>query len=205
MQTDPEELSAKAKARRAPRTPGVYLMKDAEGLVIYVGKAKNLKKRLDSYFVPRARLAPKVAAMMDRVRDLEWHEVRSETEALLLEGKLIKRWRPKWNILFRDDKQFPQIRVDITDPIPRFRIVRSRTTESCRYYGPFPHQQAVRRTLTAMRKKFGVILAETTPEILPDGRWRLFNDARAEIQKFPNEVTVEEYGERVQRACEFLE
>jgi excinuclease ABC subunit C len=205
MQTNPEELSAKAKARRAPRTPGVYLMKDAAGLVIYVGKAKNLKKRLDSYFVPRARLAPKVAAMMDRVRDLEWHEVRSETEALLLEGKLIKRWRPKWNILFRDDKQFPQIRVDITDPIPRFRIVRSRTTESCRYYGPFPHQQAVRRTLTAMRKKFGVILAETTPEILPDGRWRLFNDARAEIQKFPNEVTVEEYGERVQRACEFLE
>jgi len=129
MQTNPEELSAKAKARRAPRTPGVYLMKDAAGLVIYVGKAKNLKKRLDSYFVPRARLAPKVAAMMDRVRDLEWHEVRSETEALLLEGKLIKRWRPKWNILFRDDKQFPQIRVDITDPIPRFRIVRSRTTE----------------------------------------------------------------------------
>ncbi|NBP90215.1 MAG: excinuclease ABC subunit UvrC, partial [Opitutae bacterium] len=84
MQTNPEELSAKAKARRAPRTPGVYLMKDAAGLVIYVGKAKNLKKRLDSYFVPRARLAPKVAAMMDRVRDLEWHEVRSETEALLL-------------------------------------------------------------------------------------------------------------------------
>ena len=118
---------------------------------------------------------------------------------------MIKRWRPKWNILFRDDKQFPQIRVDITDPIPRFRIVRSRTTESCRYYGPFPHQQAVRRTLTAMRKKFGVILAETNPEPLPDGRWRLFNDARAEIQKFPNEVTVEEYGERVQKACEFLE
>ncbi|MEY4033963.1 MAG: hypothetical protein RL492_1157 [Verrucomicrobiota bacterium] len=205
MQTDREELSPKAKARRAPRTPGVYLMKDAAGLVVYVGKAKDLRRRLDSYFVTASRLAPKVAAMMERVRDLEWHEVRTETEALLLEGKLIKRWRPKWNILFRDDKQFPQIRVDLADPIPRFRIVRARTTEACRYYGPFPHQQAVRRTLTEMRKQFGIILAEANPTPLPDGRWRLFDDARAEIQKFPNEVTVEEYAERVRLACDFLE
>ena len=102
MQTDREELSPKAKARRAPHTPGVYLMKDAAGLVVYVGKAKDLKKRLASYFVPRQRMTPKVAAMMDTVADMEWHEVRSETEALLLEGKLIKRWRPRWNILVRD-------------------------------------------------------------------------------------------------------
>ena len=180
-------------------------MKDAAGLVVYVGKAKDLRRRLDSYFVTPARLAPKVAAMMERVKDLEWHEVRSETEALLLEGKLIKHWRPKWNILFRDDKQFPQIRVDIADPIPRFRIVRARTTEACRYFGPFPHQQAVRRTLTEMRKKFGIVLAEANPQLQPDGRWKLFDDARAEIQKFPNEVTVAEYAERVQQACAFLE
>ena len=79
MQTDREELSPKAKARRAPHTPGVYLMKDAAGLVVYVGKAKDLKKRLASYFVPRQRMTPKVAAMMDTVADMEWHEVRSET------------------------------------------------------------------------------------------------------------------------------
>ena len=205
MQTDREELSPKAKARRAPRNPGVYLMKDAAGLVVYVGKAKDLRRRLDSYFVTPARLAPTVAAMMERVKDLEWHEVRSETEALLLEGKLIKHWRPKWNILFRDDKQFPQIRVDVADPIPRFRIVRARTTESCRYFGPFPHQQAVRRTLTEMRKKFGIVLAEANPQPLADGKWKLFDDARAEIQKFPNEVTVAEYAERVKQACDFLE
>ena len=78
MQTDREELSPKAKARRAPHTPGVYLMKDAAGLVVYVGKAKDLKKRLASYFVPRQRMTPKVAAMMDTVADMEWHEVRSE-------------------------------------------------------------------------------------------------------------------------------
>ncbi|MEY2751711.1 MAG: hypothetical protein RLZZ550_1682 [Verrucomicrobiota bacterium] len=205
MQTDREELSPKAKARRAPHTPGVYLMKDPAGLVVYVGKAKDLKKRLASYFIPRARMTPKVAAMMDTVADLEWHEVRSETEALLLEGKLIKRWRPRWNILFRDDKQFPQIRVDLGDPIPRFRIVRARTTESARYFGPFPHQQAVRRTINEMRKKFGILLADATPAPLPDGRWRLYGDLRSQIQKFPNEVTAEEYGARVTAACAFLE
>jgi excinuclease ABC subunit C len=205
MQTDREELSPKAKARRAPHTPGVYLMKDPAGLVVYVGKAKDLKKRLASYFIPRPRMTPKVAAMMDTVADLEWHEVRSETEALLLEGKLIKRWRPRWNILFRDDKQFPQIRVDLADPIPRFRIVRARNSDSARYFGPFPHQQAVRRTINEMRKKFGILLVDANPAPLPDGRWRLYGDVRSQIQKFPNEVTAEEYGERVTAACAFLE
>ena len=205
MQTDREELSPKAKARRAPHTPGVYLMKDPAGLVVYVGKAKDLKKRLASYFIPRQRMTPKVAAMMDTVADLEWHEVRSETEALLLEGKLIKRWRPRWNILFRDDKQFPQIRVDLADPIPRFRIVRARNSDSARYFGPFPHQQAVRRTINEMRKKFGILLVDANPTPLPDGRWRLYGDVRSQIQKFPNEVTAEEYGERVTAACAFLE
>ena len=205
MQTDREELSPKAKARRAPHTPGVYLMKDPAGLVVYVGKAKDLKKRLASYFIPRQRMTPKVAAMMDTVADLEWHEVRSETEALLLEGKLIKRWRPRWNILFRDDKQFPQIRVDLADPIPRFRIVRARNSDSARYFGPFPHQQAVRRTINEMRKKFGILLVDANPAPLPDGRWRLYGDVRSQIQTFPNEVTAEEYGERVTAACAFLE
>jgi excinuclease ABC subunit C len=205
MQTDREELSPKAKARRAPHTPGVYLMKDAAGLVVYVGKAKDLKKRLASYFVPRQRMTPKVAAMMDTVADMEWHEVRSETEALLLEGKLIKRWRPRWNILFRDDKQFPQVRVDLADPLPRFRIVRARTTDACRYFGPFPHQQAVRRTLNEMRKKFGILLADSNPVAQPDGTWKLYDDARSEIQKHANVVTTEEYAARVTEACAFLE
>ena len=205
MQTDREELSPKAKARRAPHTPGVYLMKDAAGLVVYVGKAKDLKKRLASYFVPRQRMTPKVAAMMDTVADMEWHEVRSETEALLLEGKLIKRWRPRWNILFRDDKQFPQVRVDLADALPKFRIVRARTTDACRYFGPFPHQQAVRRTLNEMRKKFGILLADSTPTALPDGTWKLYDDARSEIQKHANVVTTDEYAARVTEACAFLE
>ncbi|MFZ9343634.1 MAG: excinuclease ABC subunit UvrC [Opitutales bacterium] len=205
MQTGREELSPKARARRAPRAPGVYLMRDAAGLVVYVGKAKDLKRRLASYFAPRTRLTPKVAAMMDTVRDLEWHEVRSETESLLLEGRLIKRWRPRWNILFRDDKQFPQIRVDLQDPIPRFRIVRQRTSETARHYGPFPHQRAVRRALNEMRSKFGILLGDAAPERMPDGRWRLYSGARAQIQRHENEVTEQDYRRRVEEACAFLD
>jgi excinuclease ABC subunit C len=101
-------------------------MRDNAGRVIYVGKAKALRVRLASYFRAGARHGPKVAALVASVASLEWHVVRSETEALLLEGRLIKRWRPRWNVLLRDDKQFLQIRVDLDDPLPRFRLVRAR-------------------------------------------------------------------------------
>ena len=133
METDREDLSPKATARGGPHTPGVYLMKDPAGMVVYVGKAKDLKKRLASYFIPRQRMTPKVAAMMDTVADLEWHEVRFETEALLLEVKRIKRCRPCWNILFRDDQHLRQIRVDLAHPIPRFLLACARHSDSARY------------------------------------------------------------------------
>ncbi|MFM9168429.1 MAG: helix-hairpin-helix domain-containing protein, partial [Verrucomicrobiota bacterium] len=107
--------------------------------------------------------------------------------------------------LFRDDKQFPQIRVDLQDPVPRFRIVRVRTSETARHYGPFPHQRAVRRALNEMRTKFGILLGDAAPERLADGRWRLYSGARAEIQRHPNEVTEEEYRARVDAACAFLD
>ena len=99
----------KEKLRQLPHRPGVYLMKDRFGSILYVGKAKDLKKRASSYFQRGRRhqiAQPKIAAMISLVRDLDWVEVRSETEALLLEGKLIKDWRPKYNTDFVDDKRF---------------------------------------------------------------------------------------------------
>lgn len=198
-------MSPRARARQAPREPGVYLMRDVSGRVIYVGKANSLRVRLASYFRAGARHGPKVAALVASVASLEWHEVRSETEALLLEGRLIKRWRPRWNVLLRDDKQFLQIRVDLDDPLPRFRLVRARTSESARYFGPFPHAPQVRRTLREMRRRFGILQGDAEPERLPDGRWRLYADARAEIQAHPNEVTESDYAARVAQACAFLE
>lgn len=199
--------SLKAKVRALPRKPGVYLMKDRLGTIIYVGKAKNLKNRVSTYFQPgrRPMLSPKIKMLVELIADFDFRVVRSETEALLLEGRLIKELMPKYNTLFTDDKQFIQIRVDPAAELPAFRLVRVRTTDKARYFGPFPHTTGVRRTLAQLRKKFGVLLGDTHPQKLDDGRWRLYNDARAEIYGFANEVSAEEYRSRVDAACEFLE
>ena len=199
--------SLKSKVRALPRKPGVYLMKDRLGSVIYVGKAKILKNRVSSYFQPgrRGMLSPKIRMMVELVADFDFHIVRSETEALLLEGRLIKELKPKYNTDFTDDKQFIQIRVDLNAELPVFRLVRVRTTDKARYFGPFPRSTEVRRTLLQIRKKFGIVLGDTHPQKLPDGRWRLYADARAEIYGHANELTTEEYRERVDAACEFLE
>lgn len=201
------EESLKEKVRALPRKPGVYLMKDRLGTIIYVGKAKNLKNRVSSYFQPgrRPMLAPKIRTLVELIADFEFHVVRSETEALLLEGRLIKELKPKYNTLFLDDKQFIQIRVDLQATLPAFRLVRVRTTDKARYFGPFPHSSGVRKTLAQLRKKFGILLGDTHPQPLPDGRWRLYNDVRAEIYGHANEVSTEEYRSRVDAACDFLE
>ncbi|MCD8298898.1 MAG: excinuclease ABC subunit UvrC [Opitutae bacterium] len=201
------EETLKEKVRKLPRKPGVYLMKDRLGTIIYVGKAKNLKNRVSSYFQKgrRPMMAPKIKMLVELISDFEFHVVRSETEALLLEGRLIKELKPKYNTDFTDDKQFIQIRVDLQAEMPAFRVVRVRTTDRARYFGPFPHSTEVRRTLSQLRKKFGIVLGDTHPQKLPDGRWRLYNDVRAEIYGHANELSAEEYRARVAAACDFLE
>ncbi|HLS27793.1 MAG TPA: excinuclease ABC subunit UvrC [Opitutales bacterium] len=197
----------KEKVRRLPDRPGVYLMKDRFGRIIYVGKAKSLKKRVATYFQASRQSThhPKVRALVEVIADFDIVEVKNETEALLLEGKLIKEWKPRYNTLFTDDKRFLILRVDIQSPIPRFRLTRLRKEDGSRYFGPFAYSGPLRRTLAEIRKKFGVILGDVTPQKLPDGRYRLYNDVRSDLFEFPNVVTPEEYRERVDKACEFLE
>ncbi len=197
----------KEKVRRLPPGPGVYLMKDRLGTILYVGKAKNLKKRVSTYFQPsRSRLNhPKIRALVSMIRDFEVLEVKSESEAILLEGRLIKEWKPRYNTDFTDDKRFLLVRVDTGAKIPKFRLVRNRTDDRSRYFGPFAHAGPLRKTLHELRRKFGVVLSDASPARLPGGRFRLYNDVRGELYGFPNEVTVEEYRERVEKACEFLE
>ena len=110
------------KVHEVPHKPGVYLMRDRFNRVIYVGKARDLRKRVSSYFLP-SKLAVadlKTRAMLESVWDFETHTVRSEAESLLLEGKLIKEYRPRYNISFRDDKRFLLVKVDLTEEWPRF-------------------------------------------------------------------------------------
>jgi len=199
----------KEKVRRLPDRPGVYLMKDRLGRIIYVGKAKSLKRRVASYFQPSRAWAsaqtPKIRALIGMIADFAVHEVRSEPEALLLEGKLIKQWRPRYNTDFTDDKRFLLVRVDPREPLPRFRLTRLRQDDRSRYFGPFAHSGLLRRTLAQMRRRFGILLGDAIPRRLDDGRWLLYDDVRRDLYGFPNEVTEDEYRLRLEEACTFLE
>ena len=199
----------KEKVRALPDGPGVYLMKDRLGRIIYVGKAKSLKKRVSTYFQPgRARALrhqPKIRTLIEMITDFDLIEVKSEPEALLLEGKLIKQWRPKYNTDFTDDKRFLLVRLDLDAPLPRFVLTRFRKDTRSRYFGPFAHSGLLRKTLASMRKKFGILLADTTPIKISADTWQLYDDARADISGWPNMVTEEEYRRRVVPAAEFLD
>ena len=206
MQNERNELSK--IVRSLPQSSGVYLMKDRLGQVIYVGKAKNLKRRVSSYFQGSRRFIraqPKIAAMVEMVREISVHQTRNETEALLLEGKLIKQYKPRYNTDFTDDKQFLLVQVDLHNKLPRFRLCRNRKEDGSHYYGPFAQAGMLRSTLAEMRKRFGILLADAKPEVLSGDRVRLYHDARAEIFAGHNETTFDEYRERVDRACSFLE
>jgi excinuclease ABC subunit C len=198
----------KEKLRKLPQTPGVYLMKDRLGGILYVGKARNLKRRVTTYFQPSRKdklQQPKVAAMLDLIYDFETIDVRSEAEALILESRLIKHWKPKYNTELIDDKRYPLVRVDVEGTLPRFRITRLKTSENSRYFGPFAFASQMRKTLLNMRLKFGILLGDASPTLLPDGRWKLYDDIRSELYGHENIVTADEYRARVDAAMSFLD
>ena len=200
-------MNLKEKVRHLPDEPGVYLMKDKLGRIIYVGKALSLRKRVSSYFQRgRARtLHPKIRALVGMIADFDTFTVKSEPEALLLEGKLIKQWRPRYNTDFTDDKRFLLVRVDPAEPLPKFRLTRIRKDERSRYFGPFAHSGLLRKTLAQMRRQFGILLGDSSPKRLPDGTWQLYDDVRQEIYGAPNVVSGEEYRRRLDEACAFLD
>lgn len=183
-------------------------MKDRFGNVIYVGKAKDLKKRVSTYFQPsRKRMVeqPKVRSMLPLIADLDTIDVKSETEALLLEGKLLKEYKPRYNTEFVDDKRFLLVKVDVLNPIPVFRLTRNRNDHQSQYYGPFVHASMLRTTLSEMRLKFGILLSDARPEEIKPGTYRMYNDVRREIYGHENLVTIDQYRMRVEFACRFLE
>jgi excinuclease ABC subunit C len=195
------------KLRDVPHKPGVYLMRDRLNRVIYVGKARDLRKRLGTHFMPsrRATADLKTRALLDSVWDFEIHLVRNEPEALLLEGKLIKEFRPKYNISFRDDKRFLLVKVNLADPIPRFQLTRLKKDDGCRYFGPFAHAGALRSTLSWMRKRFGIRSCRTPEPGEVDYRRCLDHIIKNCSAPCIRKVSLDEYRERVLQACEFLD
>jgi len=197
-----EKPDLQKKVHEVPHKPGVYLMRDRFHRVIYVGKARDLRKRVSSYFLPSkiSQADLKTRAMLDAVWDFETHTVRSDAESLLLEGKLIKEYRPRYNVSFRDDKRFLLVKVDMSEEWPRFRLARFKKDDSARYFGPYPHSGALRQTLNFMRKKFGVLtFGRGSPTE------RELKSATYQVPMRLSEIGAEQYRERVVHVCEFLE
>lgn len=137
-----------------PHKPGVYLMKDAQGTIIYVGKAISLFNRVRSYFQESTDLSPKNRSMVAKIEDIEFLVVRNEVEALVLESNFIKQYRPKYNVLLRDDKSYPYIKVALSEDFPRVYRVRSFARDGNRYFGPYTNSGAVDATLDLLNKLF---------------------------------------------------
>ncbi len=123
--------------RQLPTSPGVYIMRNAKGNILYVGKAINLRNRVRSYFTSPAKLTPKTRLMVEQVNDFEYFVVSSEQEALILELNLIKRYWPPYNVLLKDDKTFPYLKIKFTEEWPRLHITRRVEDDGSHYFGPF--------------------------------------------------------------------
>ncbi len=154
-----------ATAKRLPQKPGVYLYHSADGTVIYVGKAKNLRSRVSSYFRASADLSPAKVIMVTEIKKIEHILVRSETEALLLESTLIKKYRPKYNIILKDDKYFQYIKIALREDFPQVSTVRRITMDGSRYFGPYTSGTAVRQTMRLLKRLFPYKSCNNKPAI----------------------------------------
>lgn len=197
-----EKPDFRSQLHGVPHKPGVYLMRDRLNRVIYVGKARDLRKRVSNYFMPSRKQTAdlKTRALIDSIWSFEFHTVNTEPEALLLEGRLIKEFRPRYNVSFRDDKRFLLVKVNVKEEWPRFRLTRMRQDDGARYFGPFAHAGALRQTLAFLRKKFGVL---TFGRGNPTDR-----ELKSSTYQVPyklGDISTEQYKERIQKACDFME
>jgi excinuclease ABC subunit C len=195
------------KLSTLPHRPGIYLMRDRFGTVIYVGKARDLRKRVTSYFQPSRRLGwdPKFKALVEAICDLDYHVVRSEPEALLLESKLIKEFHPRYNISFKDDKRFLLLKVNFNDPIPRFTLTRLKQDDGARYFGPFPNSGALRSTLNLVRRQYHLRGCRPLTPGERDYKHCLYGHLKYCTAPCIANVTREQYLDQVKGACDFLD
>jgi len=200
----PTGSSLEEKLAALPDAPGVYLYRDRRGKVLYVGKAKSLRSRVRSYFQKGAQHPPKTAALVTEVKDLELILTGSETEALILENNLIKKERPRYNVLLRDDKNFLYLKMTVKDPFPRVVLVRRARLDGQLYFGPFLPAAHARKTLRLVARFFRVAICH---EKLDGSRPRpcLYFQLNQCTGPCAGLVAREEYRAQVQEARLFLE
>jgi excinuclease ABC subunit C len=196
-------MELKLKLKNLPDRPGVYMMKDSSGKVIYIGKAKSLRDRVRAYFHATAPYHPKVSALISKISDLEVLATDSEMEALILEANLIKERRPRYNVNLKDDKRYPYLKVT-DEPFPRVLVVRRVKRDGARYFGPYTNVKAMRQTLGILRKIFAI---RSCNYALPSTRKiKLCLDYHIKRCPGPCEgkVSEEEYGEIIRNVLLFL-
>jgi len=195
------------KVSNLPHKPGIYLMRDRFGTVIYVGKARDLRKRVSHYFQPSRRMGwdLKFKALVEAIHDLDFHLVRSEPEALLLEGKLIKEFHPRYNVSFRDDKRFLLLKINLNDPIPRFTLTRLKQDDGARYFGPFPNSGSLRSTLALVRRQYHLRGCRPLTPGERDYKHCLYAHLKYCTAPCIGNVTRDQYLEQIKAACDFLE
>ena len=195
------------KLRDTPHKPGVYLMRDRLGGIIYVGKARDLKKRVGNYFMPsrKMRADRKTRALIDSIEDFDLQIVRNEQEALILESKLIKQYRPRYNVSLRDDKRFYMVKVQLKDPLPRFMLTRLKKDDGARYFGPFVHSVAIKATLEWINREFG--LRTCRPRLPSENEYRHCHADVIRSCSAPcvGKISEEDYRSRVMEAVTLLE
>jgi len=197
------------KAKTLPHRPGVYLMKDAQGRVIYVGKAKDLKNRVSSYFQKGASDDPRLSGLLREIYDLDFLEAESEVDALLLEARLIKDIQPKYNRELRDDKTFPYLQIYVREEFPRVEFTREPRSRGVKLYGPFASASSLRGAIQVLQKifKFRTCSLDISSE---DPRWRwyrpcLLYSINQCLAPCNLRVTKEEYRKAIYRLQRFLD
>jgi excinuclease ABC subunit C len=196
--------SIERKLADLPSTPGVYLMKDAAGQILYVGKAASLRSRVRSYFQSPDGLAPRTQALVAEIADLEVIRTATEPEAFLLEDALIKRHQPRFNVRLRDDKRYPYLRIT-DEPFPRALLVRRRQADGGRYFGPFTNVKAMRATLKLAQKLFPIRTCTLDLPLKTPRRPCLNFDIGRCLGPCAGTVSEAEYAAAVDGAARFLE
>jgi excinuclease ABC subunit C len=203
----PANEAIRKKLGTVPHKPGVYLHKDRFGTVIYVGKALDLRKRVSQYFQSSRRMGwdLKFNALVEAICDFDVHVVRNEPEALLLESKLIKEFKPRFNISLRDDKRYLMLKVNLNDPIPNFTFTRFKKDDGARYFGPFVNSVGLRNTVALARKQFNLRGCRVFTPGAADYKHCLYANLKYCTAPCVGNVTREQYLEQVIAACNFLE
>lgn len=197
-------MALEQKLKLLPDKPGVYLMKDEEGNIIYVGKALSLKNRVRSYFQNQANHLPKTRAMVAKIADLDYIITDSEMEALILECNLIKEHRPYYNINLKDDKHYPYLKVTVREDFPRIMITRTMVKDGSRYFGPFTSAGAVHETLKLLKVLFPLRSCRR-PKFREGERACLNLHIHRCLGPCQGEVSKERYHSMVRDLCQFLE